>query len=559
VGTIRVAAGRFNDAVGNLNTAAAELTPAIDIRTEIPVSLIEATRDGAMITSLAAGQSADIGFYFVTPVQGFTAGDIVVTGGTLSGFAGSGQVYTARFTPRANSTAPGTVSIPAGRFTYGVGNPNSLLQISPSIAINTFVPSMIVSQRLPVLKAGQSTTVTFQVRGRVSEASPFTLADIALAPGQGTLSPLTDRDVVRGIHTYTAIYTAPAAGFAGPVTLAVPANSFKVVGNDVNGNAAASLKINVDAQAPTPVISTVQSALKIGQTATIDFTIANETANVVGFDAADVSLSSGTIGTPTRVPGTTIYQATYTPAANFEGTVTIALAAGKFTDTVGNPNTAATPITIAVDTLAPTAPPVSLVSDTGSSSTDKITSDARLQTPGTEPSASVQFWSNVGLTSPWTGPLTGGNTLWATQTDAAGNRSPATRFEFQYYATGPIVSAFVPAPASNGLRAGAYVTLSVRFDRPVFVTGANADRPFITIGGFTTGAGTRRAVYASGSGTTTLVFRYQVTAGDKAPNGITYPESQITLDNAALADAAGNAAALGFNLPSRRPVTRVNA
>ncbi len=558
-GTVRVAAGKFSDLVGNLNAVESALTPAIDVRMLEAYSLIEATRDGAVIDMLMAGQAADIAFSFAEPVVGFTAGDVVVTGGTLTDFAGSGQFYTARFTPRANSTAAGTVSIPAGRFTDAAGNPNSLMQLSPSITVNTIVPSMTISQRLPVLKAGQSATVTFQIRGTVNNAAPFTTSDITLSPGQGTLSPLTDRGVVRGIHTYTAIYTAPAAGFAGPVTLTVPADSFRIVGNAVNGNAATSLKINVDAQGPTPVISTIATGLKIGQTAVVDFTIANETANVVGFDAADVSLSSGTIGTPTRVPGTTIYQATYTPSAGFEGTVTIALAAGKFTDAVGNPNAAAAPITIAVDTLAPTAPPVSLVSDTGSSSTDKITSDARLQTPGTETNASVQFWSNVGLTNAWTGPLTGANTLWATQTDAAGNRSPATRFDFQHYATGPIVSAFVPAPASTGLRAGAFVQLSVRFDRPVFVTGANADRPFITIGGFTTGAGTRRAVYASGSGTTTLVFRYQVTAGDKAPSGITYPESQITLDNASLADAAGNAAALAFSLPSRRPVTRVNA
>jgi hypothetical protein len=561
VGTISVAAGRFADAIGNLNTVAAALTPAIDIRTAIPVSLIEATRDGAVITSLAAGQAADIAFYFVTPVQGFAAGDIVVTGGTLTDFAGSGQFYSARFTPRANSIAAGMVSIPAGRFTDAAGNPNSLLQLSSSIPINTVVPSMTISQRLRLLKAGQSTTVTFQVRGRVSEANPFTLADIALAPGQGTLSPLTDRGVVRGIHTYTAIYTAPADSFAGHVLLTVPADSFRIVGNAFNGNAATSLKINVDAQGPRPVISTTATAtgLKSGQTAVVDFTIANETANVVGFDAADVSLSSGSIGKPTRVPGTTIYRATYTPAPDFEGTVTIALPAGTFTDAVGNPNTAASTITIDVDTLAPTAPPVSLVSDTGSSSTDKITSDARLQTPVTEPSATVQFWSSVGLTTPWTGPRTGVNTLWATQTDAAGNRSSATRFDFQYYATGPIVSAFVPAPASTGLRAGAFVQLSVRFDRPVFVTGNTTDRPFITIGGFTTGASTRNAVYSSGNGTSTLVFRYRVVAGDKAPTGITFPSTAITLEGAALADAAGNAAALGFTLPSRRPLTRVNA
>jgi hypothetical protein len=85
-----------------------------------------------------------------------------------------------RFTPRANSTAAGMVSIPARRFTDAVGNPNSLLQLSPSIPINTVVPAMSISQRLPVLKAGQSATVTFQIRGRVNNAAPFTTSDITL-------------------------------------------------------------------------------------------------------------------------------------------------------------------------------------------------------------------------------------------------------------------------------------------------------------------------------------------------------------------------------------------
>ena len=80
------------------------------------------------------------------------------------------------------------------------------------------------------------------------------------------------------------------------------------------------------------------------------------------------------------------------------------------------------------------------------------------------------------------------------------------------------------------------------------VTGANADRPFITIGGFTNGETTRRAVYASGSGTTTLVFRYQVVAGDRALAGIAYPESQITLDNASLADGVDDPSPLAAKL-----------
>jgi len=345
------------------------------------------------------------------------------------------------------------------------------------------------------------------------------------------------------------------------VALSVPANAFRVIGNDVNGNAAASLQLNIDAQSPTTVLSTTAQALKIGQTATIDFTIANETADVVGFEAGDVTLSSGKISAPKRVPGTTIYRATYTPAVNVEAEVTLSLAAGKFTDAVGNANSLASPITIAVDTKAPTAPIVSLSSDTGSSSDDKITSDASLQTTGTETDATVQYWTTSGLTMPWTtaAAVQGSNTVYVTQTDVAGNRSTAKAFVFEYRTAGPAVTAITLPVASAGLQAGAFVELRVTFARPVFVTGANNLKPFIEIGNFTTVGSTRRAVYASGTGTSTLVFRYQVQAGDKALTGITYPASLITLQGATLLDAAGNAASLTFTLPTRRPVTRINA
>jgi hypothetical protein len=149
--------------------------------------------------------------------------------------------------------------------------------------------------------------------------------------------------------------------------------------------------------------------------------------------------------------------------------------------------------------------------------------------------------------------------VYVTQADTAGNPSTATAFAFEYRSTGPAPTAIQLPAASTGLIAGRFVELKVTFARPVFVTGDTISRPSIQIGGFSTGDATRRAVYASGSGTATLVFRYQVQAGDKALNGISYPSSSIVLEGATIRDAADNAASLAFTLPSRRPVTRINA
>ncbi|MFM7290164.1 MAG: Ig-like domain-containing protein, partial [Planctomycetia bacterium] len=53
-----------------------------------------------------------------------------VTGGSLSGFTGSGTSYTATFTPLANTVTTGTVAIAAGTFQDTAGNPNIRASLS---------------------------------------------------------------------------------------------------------------------------------------------------------------------------------------------------------------------------------------------------------------------------------------------------------------------------------------------------------------------------------------------------------------------------------------------
>ena len=68
-----------------------------------------------------------------------TLADIVVTGGTVSGFSGSGTSYTLLVTPPANSTTPITVSVGGSLFSDAAGNPNSAA--APLVvAVNTNTP-----------------------------------------------------------------------------------------------------------------------------------------------------------------------------------------------------------------------------------------------------------------------------------------------------------------------------------------------------------------------------------------------------------------------------------
>jgi Ca2+-binding RTX toxin-like protein len=76
-------------------------------------------------TSVNASQMATISFSLSTPSTNFDSSDITVSGGTLSNFSGSGTTYFATFTPAANSTANGVISVASGAFTDAAGNPNA--------------------------------------------------------------------------------------------------------------------------------------------------------------------------------------------------------------------------------------------------------------------------------------------------------------------------------------------------------------------------------------------------------------------------------------------------
>ena len=107
----------------------------------------------------------------------------------------------------------------------------------------------------------------------------------------------------------------------------------------------------------------------------------------------------------------------------------------------------------------------------------------------------------------------------------------------------PAVSGFALSGTGSGAGgvfiAGDGIEATVTFDEPVTVTGT----PRLALG---VGGETRQADYASGSGTASAVFRYTVVTADDDANGISVAASALSLNEGTIADAAGNAAALGL-------------
>ena len=79
----------------------------------------------ANVMKLIAGDVATLSFTLSESSTNFSASDVTVTGGTLSNFAGSGTIYTALFTPTANSITNGVVRVDSGVFTDAAGNVNT--------------------------------------------------------------------------------------------------------------------------------------------------------------------------------------------------------------------------------------------------------------------------------------------------------------------------------------------------------------------------------------------------------------------------------------------------
>ena len=98
------------------------------------------------VSSLEAGEIAALTFTLSESSSDFSESDIAVSGGSLSSFSGSGRTYTAIFTPTADSTTNGVISVASTKFSDAAGNfnndgsdPNNTVTLS----IDTIRPTIL--------------------------------------------------------------------------------------------------------------------------------------------------------------------------------------------------------------------------------------------------------------------------------------------------------------------------------------------------------------------------------------------------------------------------------
>jgi len=336
---VAVRAGAVTDAAGNPNAAATASAQSFNTDNTLPTLTI--TDD--TLATVATGP-VTFTFNWSEPVTGFGAqpSDVVVTGGTVTTpLAGSGAVYTMTVTPTPGAAGTIRVEVPAGAAIDANGNANAV-GVSATQDFDTAAPTLLsIADNVPGVANGPI-TFTFNWSEPVTG---FEIADIVRSgQGTGSFGPLTGSG-----STYSLTYT-PAANTGNTLQLSVgPGVVADLNGNPNTGTTTTSQVY--DRIAPTVSITNNVPGSTTNQPVTFTFTTSEP---VIGFTGDDVSFNGGTVTTPFAAAGGNTYTMTVTPLAGLVSTITVSVAADRFTDLAGNPNTAGALGSQSYDTQPPT-------------------------------------------------------------------------------------------------------------------------------------------------------------------------------------------------------------
>ncbi|EHA1125584.1 tandem-95 repeat protein, partial [Vibrio navarrensis] len=332
-GTLTVTASQ-SDAAGNTSSAASttitldnSAPSALSITTPIEGDgKVNAAEDNDV---LIAGTGAEAGNSVTLTIDdGANSLSRTVTADNSGNWTISGSEFDVSGFNNGTLTVTATQSDAAGN-TSSAG--------SATVTLDNVQPTVSLSSSDLDLISGETASITFTLS---ESSSDFAESDITVSGG--SLSNFAGSG-----SSYTATFT-PDVDSNSAATINVAADVF----TDAAGNSntvASQLSMSVDSLVPSVTISSDKSALKAGETATLTFTLSEASTD---FTESDITVSGGSLS---GFAGSgSSYTATFTPAEESTASGTIDVATGTFTDASGNSNSAATPISISVDTVLPT-------------------------------------------------------------------------------------------------------------------------------------------------------------------------------------------------------------
>ena len=319
--TVNIPANAATDAADNKSAAATQFSRTVD-QTVPTVSISSSAANPTNLNPIPVTVT------FSESVTGFSAADLVVTGGTVGGFSGSGATYSFNVAPTGTGSV--TVDIPANAATDAAGN-GSLAAVPFSRAIDGVSPSVVslapvVSSPSNVKQADYIVTFSEAVTGVTADDFKTVLN------GVNTTQTL-------GLTGTGASYVVTVLNISGNGTVGINLidnlSILDAAGNTLlktngSGNVTGQV-LTIDQLAPTVVISSTT-----GNPTTISpipVTVTFSEA-VTGFVQADLAVALGTVSDFSGSGST--YKFNVTPTS--PGVVMVDIPANAATDAVGNSN-----------------------------------------------------------------------------------------------------------------------------------------------------------------------------------------------------------------------------
>ena len=342
--------------------AAGSLATTLAIDTKAPTLSITSSA-GNNTLNLTSRTTSTITFTFSEAPVGFdwdptgVGGDIVIAGGTLGAFTGSGSTRTAIFTPTLNQEGPATASITVAGGSYTDAAFNTGGGGQTIMNIDTKAPDALSG----TYSGDGNTTINkteaaagFAISGSVASDVSVSLGSLA-----ASLYSVSYGAPSGGVRTWTL--NIPTATISSTIFSEGATRSDTLVSTDLAGNTA-SAALNIYKDTTVPTLSITRSGagtLKAGETSVVTFAFSEALLDnsFVWADVAVTGTAGGTLGPLSQsLTDPKVYTATFAPAdGQNAGSNTISVAATKYQDAAGNDNSAASnTLTINYDTKAPT-------------------------------------------------------------------------------------------------------------------------------------------------------------------------------------------------------------
>ncbi len=204
-----------------------EPPPAPAPEPTLPAPTVSISADGAAEPTT---QDVTYTFTFSEAVTGFTDSDILVSGGTVSAFSGTGANYTAVITPNQNEQGSLIVSVPADA-ANSAGNVGNLAASAPAVEFDRLAPDLDITDNETTVASGPVVfTFTF--------TEPVTGFSIDSIDIESTGDDPAVGNLVEVNATTYQLTVTPPDDQSGVLSISVEAN--EVVDRAGNGNQAST-------------------------------------------------------------------------------------------------------------------------------------------------------------------------------------------------------------------------------------------------------------------------------------------------------------------------------